>query len=104
VQKIGPTGSFERFLSVKRCNSENGTGRHGTSIQSGLTKLSHFLICWRYASGQHVYEITLAYMGPEKPMAAQKAKKECSVEFSAYCNAVGFVFMCVSRLLKEFSN
>jgi hypothetical protein len=28
---------------TKGCNSKNGTGRHGPSIQSGLTKLYHFL-------------------------------------------------------------
>jgi hypothetical protein len=42
---------------TKGLNSKNGTGRHGTSIQSELTKLSHFLICLRYTSRLHVYEI-----------------------------------------------
>jgi hypothetical protein len=60
------------MVSTKGCNSENGTGRHGTSIQSGSTKLYYFLIYWRY-TGRRVQNLRpLAYMMPVKPTAAQK--------------------------------
>jgi hypothetical protein len=39
---------------TKGCNSKIGTGWHGLSIQSWLTKLYNFLICLRYTGRLHV--------------------------------------------------
>jgi hypothetical protein len=44
-------------IEYKGCNSENRTGWHGPSIQSGLTKWYHFLICLRYTGRLQVNEI-----------------------------------------------
>jgi hypothetical protein len=47
ARTLGPKIYTGDWTSIyKGCSSENGTGWHGTSIQSGLTKLSHFFICW----------------------------------------------------------
>jgi hypothetical protein len=50
-----------KVITYKGLQSKNGTGRHGPSIQSGMTELAHFFICYvrdtLYTSRLHLYEI-----------------------------------------------
>jgi hypothetical protein len=74
---------YRGTCAPKGCNSENGTGRHGPSIQSGLTKLYNFLICLRYIGRLLRYEIwcPLLSWGPRNRWRHKTGKKSARRNF-----------------------